>query len=189
MSIRFQFDLSKAIAAMAYVVDRLGAVDKIKLVKLMYLADRRHLIRHGYPITGDRQVAMRLGPVPSGCLDALNGQLPHPSRVFDHLHVSDAKVMLLSRPKPDPLEASERETLDRVITEHGGKDTWDLVRETHGYPEYEETYVEDASTTIPYELILRHHGGEDRFRHNRPVISEAMAAHMVSPFRGPENDL
>ena len=34
----------------------------IKLIKLMYLADRRCLIETGFPITGDRMVSMPKGP-------------------------------------------------------------------------------------------------------------------------------
>lgn len=190
MRIAFHFDLDKAIQALAYLVDALGEVDKVALTKLVYLADREHFLEHGYPITGDRPCAMKWGPVPSATLSALNGEaFPEPDAAFRYLHIDDNKVMLRHRPGDGLLSDAEKRTLDAVARRHGGKRTWDLVRETHELPEYKEAYVEDTSRPIPYELILKHAGDDRHFRHGRPVISDATAAHMPCPFERSETDL
>src|SRR5690606_40518414 len=36
-----------------------------KLMKLMYFADRDHLVKYGFPITGDMYIKLPYGPVPS----------------------------------------------------------------------------------------------------------------------------
>ena len=46
-------------------------INKIKALKLIYLADRDHLRRHGRTITNDEYFAMEYGPVPSATKDIL----------------------------------------------------------------------------------------------------------------------
>jgi uncharacterized phage-associated protein len=189
--IRFKFDLPKAVQAMAYIVHHLGSVQKVRLTKLLYLADRAHFLKYGWPITGDRLVAMPFGPVPSGCLHALSGELPPDSQeeVYKHIQLTNNEVFLKGEPEFSLLAESERTVLDAVLAEHGSKGPWKLEKETHEYPEYEMHYEEDTSTPIPYESILKVYGDESQYRHNRPVISEAMASHMVCPVARPDPDL
>ena len=88
--IHFQFDLDKAIEAIACVVRRLGPIDKLRLMKLLYIADRDSFLPNARPITGDELYALPWGPVPSGCLDAVNGELwpaELNDKVFLFLHV------------------------------------------------------------------------------------------------------
>lgn len=189
MQIRFRFNLDKAVQAMAYILHSLGTTDKVKLTRLLYLADRQHFISAGYPITGDDQYAMPKGPVPSATLDALDGDYPGAkAKLFPFIHVDDYRLSVKASPGTGLLSDSERATLDAIIQEHGQKNTWALVRETHRLPEYESTYVEGTSTRIPYERIASVSGDPARFRMNRTVISHEAAAHMDCPFP-PGNDL
>src|SRR5947209_5839301 len=99
MEMRFPFNLDKAIQVVAHLLSRLGTTDKVKLMKLVYLADREHFIRHGYPITGDQPYAMPHGPVPSATLDAVDGQTPGAQeRVFRFIHVDDYRVSIRATP-------------------------------------------------------------------------------------------
>jgi uncharacterized phage-associated protein len=177
---RFQFSLPKAIQVLAYLLRR-EAMDKVKLMKLVFLADRQNFIEYGAPITGDYQYAMPYGPVPSATLNALDGNVPG-SHIFRFLHIDDAKVSLRRDPGADLLSADERRVLDAIIAAHAGKSTWSLVRETHRLPEYSEAYIEGTSRPIPYERIAKHSGNPARFRSNRPVVSEATAAGLQCPF-------
>src|SRR3990172_8253669 len=96
MKIQYQFNVDKAIATMVIFLRRLGSLDKLKLVKLLYLADRDCFLKHGHPITGDTPVAMDHGPVPSACLDVLNCDIP--SQAFSFLHINDTEVRLDPNP-------------------------------------------------------------------------------------------
>lgn len=72
MAVQFEFDFDKALAALAYLASRdVPALDVYKLHKLLFLADKYHLVRYGRPITGDQYVAMEYGPVPSRTYDLL----------------------------------------------------------------------------------------------------------------------
>jgi uncharacterized phage-associated protein len=188
--IRFNFDLPKAIQAMAYFILRLGGVEKVKLMKLIYIADKQSFLDDGHPITGDRLCAMRWGPVPSDCLRAVNGELwPKPDEAFEYLHVDDNFVSVKKDPGMQLVSASERATLDSVFAIHSAKDKWKLVGETHRFPEYVEAYVEGTSKLISYESLLRHSGRADLFLLGRPVVSLDTLAHMVRPFPASETDL
>lgn len=59
-----EFDVNKAIAAIALLVEKTGA-SMYSVMKMLYLADKAHLEQHGRFITGDHYVAMKQGPVPS----------------------------------------------------------------------------------------------------------------------------
>jgi len=187
--ISFRFNLDKAVQVLAFLLSELGRTDKAKLMKLVYLADREHFLRHGYPITGDRPCALKHGPVPSATFDAINGELCAPDNdVFRYLHAEDYHVELRQSPGVSLLSDDEQATLKDVLKQHGHKKTWDLVAETHQLPEYVESYVEGTSTPIPYERIAKFSGDPARFRLNRPVVSAATAARMIPPF-GPDDDL
>lgn len=169
---------------MAYFVSRLGEVDKVKLMKLIYMADRDHFLRHGYPITGDRLSAMPFGPVSSESLNLLDGEYGDGRiNVFNFIHIADNKVMFRGSPNVS-LDESETSVLDDIISEWGRVPTWDVVNATHEFEEYKRTYVEDSSRPIPYELLLEVYGknNENQYRLNRPVISPAMRQHMQCPF-------
>jgi len=177
MQLTYSFNLEKAVQVAAFFVKDLGEVEKLKLVKLVYLADREHFIRVGMPITGDRLVAMPYGPVPSGTLDAINGLVSGAEElVFRYLVVKNNKIRLHKSPGQSALSADEIDTLKNVLKIHGKKGAWALANQTHRLPEYNACYIEGTSTTIPYECIAEVSGDTRRYRHNRVVIPvEALA--------------
>ena len=180
---RFKYDLAKATRLIAYILDRLGPLDKVKLAKLLYIAERDHFLRHGRPIVGDDAYAMRWGPVLSKTLDALNGQLAHGGRLFESVCVHNNTVSLARRPEEPLLESSERAVAEDVLQEYGDLPSWGLVRRTHRFPEYRATYQEGTSTPIPYETILRAHEQGDGRRHRlgRAVVSRDMRRALACP--------
>jgi uncharacterized phage-associated protein len=46
-----------------------GSINKMRSLKLLFLAERYHLRKYGRPITNDEYFAMNYGPVPSGGKD------------------------------------------------------------------------------------------------------------------------
>jgi uncharacterized phage-associated protein len=184
MRISFRFDPDKAIQTIAYILSAVGGqIEKVKLTKLLYLADRWSFIERGVSITGDRLVAMPYGPVPSGCLDLLNGvALINRDRVFKFIHVEDTQVSARQDPGQSLLTDADRQVLDRIVRDYGATRTWKLVHETHALPEYKATYIEGSSTPIPFEAIASASADERRFRMHRPVVGPDTAAAMPCPF-------
>ena len=69
-----RFNEAKATQAAACLLKlRGGQMSYLKLVKLLYLADREALLRWDRPITTDRYVSMDNGPVLSRVLNLING--------------------------------------------------------------------------------------------------------------------
>jgi uncharacterized phage-associated protein len=94
-SIRFVFDRKKAGELAAALVQLAGgSMPMLKLLKLMYLADRTSLIETGFPITGDDLVAMGNGPVLSTTYDGLKPrttvELPYVSNATGSVRIIEA---------------------------------------------------------------------------------------------------
>jgi len=190
MPMTFAYQPRKAVQAIAYMVNALGPVDKVKVMKLLYLADREQFIRHGCPITGDNQRAMQYGPVPSRSLDLLNGFCTSPhDTVFKFLHIDDNKVFARENPGTSLLNTDEIAVLDDVVKKYGSIPSWSLVHQTHALPEYANTYVEGTARSIDYERIAQYSGNQERFRLNRPVISIETARHIACPMDPADEDL
>lgn len=192
--IRFQFEADVAVQATAFLLDRLGgSVDKVKLMKLLYLADKEHFLKYGRPITGDSQWALPHGPVPSCTLNLLNGADDEfGSSVTAYVGTSDTQYKLRSKPNADRLTNTDVTVLESVLDQFGQMHTWALVDFTHRLPEYVECHIPRSSSQIPYEVILKYHGttgGLQRFDQGRPVIWPDMASKMLCPFAASEPDL
>ena len=68
-----RFKVDKLIACLAILAKhRVSKLDKLKAVKLLYLADKYHLLKYGRPIINDTYVHLDNGPVPSKALDIIN---------------------------------------------------------------------------------------------------------------------
>src|ERR1700682_5712762 len=72
-NLTFQFDLEKLVQAIAYFsVNGIPGLTKLKIAKLLYFADKQHLLEFGRPIIGDVYFCMDLGPVPSLSLNEMS---------------------------------------------------------------------------------------------------------------------
>ena len=156
MMMNFQFNLTKSVHAMAYLCARLARVDKAKLMKLLYLADREALLRWGRPISTDRYVSMDRGPVLSRVLDlATDGEDPGTPSIWalSITEPSNYEVELKAEAGDDELSEAEIQVLDKVFAEHGTKSRWDLVKLTHTLPEWIDPH--GSAIAITYRDILK----------------------------------
>jgi uncharacterized phage-associated protein len=144
--IRFEFSLEKLVDALAYFaeVGKIRDLTKLKAAKLLFFADKMHLLRYGRPILGDRYVSMDHGPVPSQSLNVMNRVIapdeiedPVRQRVLERLHVHSLFTRHPQfRPKGHTAEFShlsdsDREVLDQVIATYGAKPVGELIELTH----------------------------------------------------------
>ncbi len=160
---KFVFDERKAAQAAAHLLHRHGApMPYIKLIKLLYLADRRAFVETGHPITGDRLVSMENGPVLSNVLDLIRQTGGGGSSVW-HEYVSDPDAYAVTAVCPveldeidDELSDYERSLLDAIFREYGDTNEWDLVDYTHTLPEW--TDPKGSSAPIDPRRILKSEG-------------------------------
>ncbi len=135
----------------------------MKLIKLLYLADREALVRWGRPITTDRYVSMDQGPVISNIYDIVRSE-PQPEkgqfwRRFISEPEADYEVRLLESPPPSELSAAEEALLAEVFAAHGAKSRWQLRDLCHGLPEWQDP--EGSALPLEYRDIL-HAAGKTR---------------------------
>lgn len=140
----FMIETATIIEAIHYILKKIKKADKIKLVKLVYLADKYHLIRYGRTITNDDYYAMQHGPVGTTVKDVLsfdsfsltpNG-LKYASRLLDKLDNNNFSANPSARVTFDMLSESDKEVLGFVVEKFGRMRQWELRDYTHQYPEW-----------------------------------------------------
>ncbi len=155
---RFVFDEQKSAEAAAYLL-RLadGPLPQIKLLKLLYIADRQALKETGYPITGARMVSMEHGPVLSQIYDRMT--LGDARETPWSLYIRpprDFEVSLRIEPEWLNLSDYDRDLLGLVWARFGAMDRWALVRLTREFPEWTDPI--GSSVDIDPAVILREAG-------------------------------
>lgn len=131
------------IEALYYILQKLRKADKIKLVKLMYLADKYHLIRYGRTITNDDYYAMEHGPVGATIKDVLSLDAfnissegyKYASRFLEKIDKNNFRAKS-AKTTFNMLSESDKEALDFVIKNFGKMSSWELRNYTHKYPEW-----------------------------------------------------
>lgn len=69
--IRFRFNPEKAVQVVLWVLNNKDGINKHKLAKILFFADRYHFNNYGRPVVGGRHSAMKYGPVHSEIYDML----------------------------------------------------------------------------------------------------------------------
>jgi len=140
------FKVDKAAQIAAYLIWKAGgAMAYLKLIKLMYIADRTSLERLGRSMTGDVPYSLPQGPVLSETLDLMRGQkksdiwdkwiapfgeydlslnvvIEHPYNPYQFGRLCKAFVMIL----------------DEIHEKYKDKDKWEVRDVSHTFPEWED---------------------------------------------------
>lgn len=129
------FDDQKAGQVAAFFVSAGGGhMDVIKLIKLIYLADRAFMDKCGLPITFDRLVSMPHGPVNSQTYECIQG-LADCSGWEEWISARKNHVVALRKPASrnclDELSDAEIDTLAEVWERFGRMGKWEIRDWTH----------------------------------------------------------
>jgi uncharacterized phage-associated protein len=162
LAMKFPFNEKKAAQAAAHLLKLNGGkMDKLVLIKLLYIADRRTLIEHGQPITGDKMLSLDNGPALSQVLNLINERhAPRRSAWVDYVGAltGDDVPLKAAKPATDQLSRYELRILRETFDTHGKLDPegkpWDLVKWCHdNIPEWENPH--GGSVSIEYADVLR----------------------------------
>ena len=169
--VRFKFDIDKFIACVAiFAEQKLSDLDKLKTCKLLYFADKYHLLRYGKPIIGDIYYHMDAGPVPSKALDIMNeivccdrpylskGDISCKSKFQEFIDIRKSNMFhrypafgLIKKPDYGVLSESETEALEYVIKSYGNMSAKQLIKETHKDAAWDKT---KNTEEIDYRLFF-----------------------------------
>lgn len=155
-----RFDEEKATQAAALFLKlRGGRMHYLKLIKLLYLADRAALLDWGVPVTSDRYVSMNHGPVLSEVYNLITDDRPKPVWAqFVSAPMGEYEVELLQEAPTDRLSRAEEHLIQNIFEQWGHSSRWDLVNHVHTLPEWKDP----KGSTLPIHIrdILKA-GGED----------------------------
>lgn len=170
MNIRFLFNVKKFVNAMAFLAQKVSKLDKLKAAKLLYFADKHHLIRYGRPIIGDRYHSLDYGPVPSLCLDIMNEVLQPLSEIkkAPYKNMFERKIRVF-RPKNYPYSCfkniqapdmevfsqSEIKSLEDTISKYGKKTGGELIILSHKEASWLKTRALNPNPEIDYRLFFK----------------------------------
>ena len=118
-----------------------GKINKMKAIKLIYLADRLHLRKYGRPIVGDVYWAMKLGPVGSRAKDVAElADMPPGDFIYAKKYIrpiEDRKTFVSQKPSDlDVFSKTDIECLEAVYKKFSDKDQFELADYTHQLPEW-----------------------------------------------------
>jgi len=127
----------------------------LRLIKLIYIADRETVSETGKPISGGRQVVMDHGPVHSRMLDMIHGIDICSPDWQQFICREGYQVKLVRDPGIDRLTKYEARKLEDVFARFADSDDWEIVRHTHDFPEVVKNRPQSGSVKdIPLEDLL-----------------------------------
>jgi uncharacterized phage-associated protein len=149
----------------AYLLKKRGnRMAVLKLIKLLYLAERKAVSKWGEPMSGDHFVSMPHGPVLSQTYELIKSQ-PAPDEVspwHDLIRDEDNYEVSLKRDIEDfdELSKAEMRILDEVYAEYGKMSRFQIRDFTHDYcQEWEDP--NGSSFLIKLESICRAMGRDE----------------------------
>lgn len=133
------FDIEKAAQAAHYfITQEQGEMEILKLVKLLYLADRLSFQRRRTAIVGGSYYSLPHGPVTNEVLDLINGGTPQGDSAWEKL-ISDRAEHRVAAVNPhdeyDALSPSELSLLAETWKQFGSQGKWELRDWTHQHCE------------------------------------------------------
>lgn len=156
----FPYNAEKALQAINVVLQQeaeqngTASMDYLRLLKLLYIADRESLKETGSPIIGDEIYAMDHGPVLTEVYEAMHDRSRFP--IWKHFIEREGDRVKLSKdPGGAKLNQYDVEKLKGVTKRFSSTGTWKLVEHTHTFPEWQQHFKKGTSTPIPLGSILK----------------------------------
>lgn len=156
--ITFLFELSKSIQASAVALRKHGdRMDRMRLLKLLYIADRELLAETGRTLTGDNVYAMEKGPVLSAIYDLIKAQRADVKEWQAVIQSVGSQVTLARSVGYGDLTKAELLKVEEVCDRYRDMDTEDLSKLTHEFAEWIDNYKTDrppSSYPISWDEVL-----------------------------------
>jgi uncharacterized phage-associated protein len=157
----FRFHLHKALQAASVLLEyeKSRRMSSMRLLKLLYVAEREALAETGCPITGDQAVAMKRGPVLSNIHALIRGEAARAGEWDRFIHTDRYEVELVADPGRGELSKGEVAKLVAVSQRYRDLDEWELSDLTHDFVEWQKHFPGgDGTADIPWEEALAAQG-------------------------------
>lgn len=150
------FDPHKAIQAAGVLLRfERNRMSYIRLLKLLYIADRESIRETGFPLLGSKSVAMDNGPLHSDVYNLIKGvheQTPMWSKFFS---TKGYQIETVEQPDNGLLSQAEISRLQEISEKYAPFTDVDICNQmTHSFNEWVKNYREGTSQPIQLEDIL-----------------------------------
>ena len=159
MELRFNEKRTLQAIAELLKLHSIARMNYMRLLKLLYIADREMLATHALPITGDAVVAMERGPVLSRTYDLILANEGDWAKFVIKDHYD---LVLVNDPGKSQLSKAILAKLREVTDRYQDKDEWDMVEETHKLAEWQKSFPLGSKSSHPirWEDVLIAQGKE-----------------------------
>jgi len=161
----FKFDQEKAIQAVAFLLKQKHETNHsdnyMRILKLLYFADRESIKETGTPITGDRFVALPHGPILSRLCDLVRQEAPDGIEWDKYIEKDGYDIRLINDPGNGKLCRYEIELLKRIWDENRELGEWDVAKKSENLPEFMKNNPGASSRPIPLIDLLDAIGKSD----------------------------
>lgn len=151
-----RFDIKKTTEAASVLIELEGGeISYMKLLKLLYLADRKAYEEWERPITYDHYVSMDNGQVLNTTYRLVMRELDFENTYWSEYisEPTDYDIQFEGKPPEiNKLSPAEINLLNRIYDKFGKFDQWELADITHALPEYEDP--EGSSIPTDLETLL-----------------------------------
>ncbi len=167
-----------------------GRINKMKAIKLIFLADRLHLRKYGRPIVGDVYWAMKLGPVGSltkniAELNVVEDGLKYVKKFIQPTDERKQTFVSLSKEDLSVFSKTDLECIDAVYKQFSDLDQFELAEITHNYSEWtkhkKELYGGKKRVKMDYDdFFIDTHQGDDLFFRSKSDLKMAKESFIES---------
>lgn len=152
----FHFDAKKATQIAAVLLrfeDR--KMEHLRLLKLLYIADRESLAETGRPMSLSRATAMDHGPLSSDVYALITGERSDEKLWSAFIHKHGHNISLTTDPGRSELSKYEIAKLNEVSERFEHLNTWQLADKTHEFAEWQNNKPpKGSSRPIPLAAII-----------------------------------
>ena len=159
-------NIEKLIQTSAYILSKYdGVLNYTKLIKILYLADRKSLAETGYSITCDTYVSMKDGPVLSGLYSLIKNRYSDKTTQYywnskfqtDNYDLHKI-VSFVSKGELSDFETKTLDEVDSRFHDSTYSQMIDFVHDSKNCPEWKQTF---SSIPLPEEEIMKNIGFSD----------------------------
>lgn len=157
-------NIDKALAATAVILgcSKRRQMSHLKLLKLLYRAERRSWQERGCPLVGDNALAMKYGPLPEGIYKLIKGEFgDHPQWVeflarwkAHFTKPGENSVGIAKKPPIGSLSEYEVRILKEETANAKGMSPFDVSDATHEFAEWVRNNPGTSSKPIPLRHVL-----------------------------------
>jgi uncharacterized phage-associated protein len=176
---KIPFNLEKAMAATSILLGETEhrCMEYLRLLKLLYIADREILAKSDAPLLGSRLVAMKNGPLHSRVFDLIKGE-DSSATTWQKFFTTHSYSIRLNEPAAiSSLSRFEIRKLKEVSDKFRNVGTWELVDMTHDFPEWKKAYpdpTENTSRPIEFAAVIEAVGRIDDKEHLESLMMESI---------------